>query len=217
MQHEGTTRRERMEARAARREEWAAGRRDKAAGLHAQNERYRGDIAFNTQPGHIPERARVIARSERAFEHTNVAASHDQKAAGIRSQLDRSIFDDDPDARERVQARIAGLEAERDRRKAANVEYRKAHRAELQAMTKYERDQALPAPGWSLTNLGANIRRYKARLAALDAPPKRRTITARRDGECEHCGEHIEAGTEITKIGHGPWLHDSCAEEGTAS
>ena len=210
MQHE-STRRERMEARAERRDGWAAGRDEKAAALRKRNDPFRGDIAFFTQPGRLPERDRYFDRAERAYDHANVADRHATIADGIRDQLDRSIFGDDPDARERIEARIAGLEAERERKKAANAEYRKAHRAELRAMTKYERDQALPAAGWSLTNLGANIRRYKARLAALDAPPKRRTITARRDGDCAHCDERIEAGTNITKIGHGPWVHDRCA------
>ena len=72
------------DAKAARYEEWAEKRRAKATALHKRNEPYRGDIAFNTQPGHIPERARVIARTEKAFEHSAIAARMEQKAESLR-------------------------------------------------------------------------------------------------------------------------------------
>ena len=206
-----STRRERMEARADRREDWADGRREKAAAIHKQDAHYRGDHAFNTQPGHIPERARVNARSQRAFEHSNVAERHDEKATGIRRALRTSIFSDDTDARERMEEKIAGLEALRDQHKAANAVYRKEHRAELKAMTKYERDCAVPFPPYSLTNTGANIRRYKQRLAALDQPAPIRTIEARRGGDCDECSEPIEAGTLISKVG-GAWIHQQHIE-----
>ena len=54
------TRRERLEAKIDKREEWAAGRRDKAATLRAYGGSLRHDWAFITQPGHIPERARMV-------------------------------------------------------------------------------------------------------------------------------------------------------------
>ena len=54
------TRRERLEAKVERRRDWAAGRRGQAADLYRYTDRYRGDVAFNTQPGHIPERARAL-------------------------------------------------------------------------------------------------------------------------------------------------------------
>ena len=44
------TRRERLEAKLERHREWASGRKATADSLLAQNERYHGDIAFNTQP-----------------------------------------------------------------------------------------------------------------------------------------------------------------------
>lgn len=208
------TRRERMEARADKRDEWAAGRAEKAAGLHRQNEPYRGDHAFNTQPGHIPERARANARDVRALEHAQVAEEHANRAHGLRLQLDHAIYDDDPDIRERLTERIAVLEAQRDRMKARNAEYRKEHRAELKGATKYERNQAVPYPTWQVTNLGANIRRNVQRLEALDSPifhAQLRTIEARHNGECEACDDAIEAGELISKL-RGAWLHKRCVE-----
>lgn len=170
------TRRDYLEAKVAKREEWAAGRRAKAAGLLKQNEPFRGDIAFNTQPGHIPERARVIARSEKAYEHTQMAAHHVGKAAGLAQQLETTIFSDDPDALEALAAKIAGLEAEREQMKKANAAFRKGGRAglatvcgdavaaafdRLKALCPYEKQ---PYPAYALSNLGGNIGRLKKRI-----------------------------------------------------
>lgn len=189
------TRRDYLEAKVAKREEWAAGRRAKAAGLLKRNEPYVGDHAFNTQPGHIPERARVIAREDKAFEHGQMAAHHDAKASGLAAQLETTIFSDDLDAVEALHAKIAGLEAERDRAKAVNAAVRKAKKktadpaaclAGLVAdgvLTKDEgmelaRSYALQPyhglgfPAYHLTNLGANIRRLKGRIEEV----KRRQV-----------------------------------------
>lgn len=75
------------ERKAERREEWAQGHREKAAALHKRNDPYRGDIAFHTQPGHIPERARALRRTEKAWEHERTAAEHMGKAHGIRANV----------------------------------------------------------------------------------------------------------------------------------
>ncbi len=213
------TRRERMEARADRREGWADGRREKASAIHKQDAHYRSDHAFNTQPGHIPERARVNARSQRAFEHSNVAEHHDEKAVGIRRALRTSIFSDDTDARERMEEKIAGMEAQRDRIKAYNVSCRKGS-PDLSLLTERQQESMLgmiranqisargngAMPRYVLSNLGANITRFKQRLADLDKPKRIRTIEARRDGDCDECSEPIEAGALISKV-EGVWIH----------
>lgn len=186
------TRRERMERRLARRLEWAQGRASKSAALRKSNEPYRGDHAFNTQPGHIPERARAIARDDKAFEHDNMAAHHLSKADGIEAQLERSIFSDDPDAPERLRERIAGLEAQRARMKAINAQVRKGpgwqarleaaginltdhERADLVAVAKYQPYYCTPHgpvfPPYALSNLGGNIARLRKRLAEVERVP----------------------------------------------
>lgn len=119
------TRREMLERRAERRREWAQGRRTKARQCFKRGEAYRGDVAFNTQPGHIPERARVIAATDRGFEHSKMADHHEAKAAGLDAQLDRTIFTDDSDAVERLRERIAALEQEAERCVSINREYRR--------------------------------------------------------------------------------------------
>lgn len=189
------TRRERLEAKLEKRREWAEGRTAKANALFARGDKYRGDVAFNTQPGHIPERARIIAATDRAFENRAMAAHHVSKAAGLVDQLEGSIFSDDVDAVERLEAKVAELEAKRDRMKARNAAYRKG----LEAFAAFEGctlEQATkrrelieagyswcrqPHPGYELTNLGATIRnakkriedvkRRQARTAAAEAAP----------------------------------------------
>ncbi len=55
-----------------------------ASATIGHNSRYTGDIAFNTQPGHIPLRARVIAQNDRAFESLNIADRFQRKADSLR-------------------------------------------------------------------------------------------------------------------------------------
>jgi hypothetical protein len=163
------TYRDRREARAERLNEWAETREQRAAAVLKASEPFRGDHAFNTQPGHIPFRARLIASEDRAYKSQNKAASMRSRADGIESQLANSIYEGDPDAVEQLRARITRLEAERDKAKAVNAAYRKEHKAELKAMdSAYERDQAMPYPGYHFTNLSGNLSRQRARLARLE-------------------------------------------------
>jgi phage shock protein A len=163
------TYRDGREARAERLRGWAEKREDRAAGVLKAGEPFRGDIAFNTQPGHIPFRARLIASEDRAHESVTKAASMRSRADGIEGQLAAAVYDDDPDVIEQLRARIARLEAGRDAAKAVNVAYRKEHKAELAAMgSAFERNQAMPYPGYHFQNLSGNLTRQRARLARLE-------------------------------------------------
>ena len=70
--------------RADRLQGWADARRQRALATFEHNRIYTGDHAFNTQPGHIPLRARVIAQENRAFESLQVAERLENKAASVR-------------------------------------------------------------------------------------------------------------------------------------
>ena len=163
------TYRDRRENRAERLNEWAETREQNAAAVLKAGEQYHGDTAFNTQPGHIPFRARLIASEDRAYESQNKAARMRSRATSIEGQLAGAIYEDDPDAIEQLRARITRLEVERDNAKAVNTAYRKAHKAELKAMDTYQRDQAMPYPGYHFTNLSGNLSRQRARLARLES------------------------------------------------
>jgi hypothetical protein len=162
------TYRDRREARAERLRGWAATREERAEAVFKAGEPFTSDYAFNTQPGHIPFRAKLIAREDRAHESLGKAASMRSRAGGIEGQLAASVYDDDPDAIGQLRARIARLEAERDAAKAANATYRREHRAELAAMSPYQRGQAVPYPGYHFQNLSGNLSRQRARLARLE-------------------------------------------------
>lgn len=180
------TRRERMERRLEKRQEWAEGRTAKAASLLRQNEPFRGDIAFNTQPGHIPERARAIRRSEKAAEHWTMAQRHEAVAGELERQLHRSVFDDDADAIQRLEERIAEREAERDRIKAYNATCRAAAKAgrtcgDLDLLDEKQRRGLLTTarvasyqlgpgcafPAYELSQLGQAIRKDRERIEEI--------------------------------------------------
>lgn len=199
------TYRERRAARAERLREWADKRTARASADLASQPELRHDWAFITQPGRIPERARMNARDDRAFRSLDVADSMTSRAAEIDRQAEHAIYSDDPDAIPRLEARIAELEAKRDDYKARNAEYRKAHRAELAAMNAYQRDLAMPAASYTLTNLGGNITRQRARLAALRNPRPTWFHASRRDPDtCYKCdyakAEHTPHATAASVL-----------------
>jgi hypothetical protein len=166
------TYRERRERRAERLRGWAEKRQTSAAAVFEAGRPFTSDNAFNTQPGHIPFRARLIAREDRAHESVRKAERMHSRAAGIESQLAGAIYSDDPHAIPALRDRIAKLEAQREQIKARNAAYRKEHKAELAKLTAYGRDRALPHPSYELTNLGGNISRQKKRLAELERKAK---------------------------------------------
>ena len=214
------TRRERLERRAERRREWAKSREAKSnASCKA------GDLSEEAsgiplgQPilvGHHSERRHrtAIERAEnamrRAVEHSDMAEKHAQKAAGIESMLENTIFSDDPDAIERLEERIADLDAQRKRNNAINRIIRKNPRneatpeklAELKELTGVdysgvENFTDIAVPGYRNSNLGGRIRSAKQRIASI----KRREISywtkARFDSSCAECKASMTKGDQI--------------------
>lgn len=78
-------RQEAADRKAEKYEGWAAKRRKAAeAVLDHNREHYRSCHAFNTQPGHIPIRARVIAQDDRAHTSLRKAEEMEEKAERLR-------------------------------------------------------------------------------------------------------------------------------------
>jgi hypothetical protein len=171
-----------------RRREWAAGRRDKAAAAFSEARRISDAIPFG-QPilvGHHSERharrdaERIWNGMGKGCASLDMAKHHESKAAGIEAQLERSVFSDDPDAIEALQAKIAKEREQLERMKACNKIVRKfktdkpAGIAALAAIgfsptlaaNAFEPDFCgrLGFPSYALTNLGANIRRMEGRI-----------------------------------------------------
>lgn len=127
------TRRERLEARLEKRREWAAKREQRSSADFDRARSFTDGIPFG-QPilvGHHSERRhrRALERSDNAMrsacDSADMAKHHETKAAGLADALDRSIFSDDPDALQALQAKVDAEEAECARKKAVNAAYRK--------------------------------------------------------------------------------------------
>jgi hypothetical protein len=135
------TRRERAIARLERRREWALSRDRKASASFATAHNIVSRIPLG-QPilvGHHSEKRhraaldRMASNMDRGVESTRMAETHRSKAANIEHALDRSIFSDDRNAIEALQARITARRAECDRIVTLNKAIRKEFKAGLRA------------------------------------------------------------------------------------
>lgn len=212
------TRRERLERKLEKREAWAASRRAKSSAASDRAHATVEGIPFG-QPilvGHHSEgrHRRALERSDNAMrqsvEHADMAAHHAGKAAGLERQLEESIFSDDKDAIEQLEARIAAREAEAAWKTSLNKAYRKGGRDALRTWVgpdgKTLREETLDRILETLrlcpwlkvpcdtTNIRANIRRDKERIAQIRRQQERQqaaedaggfTITRHQSGWCE--------------------------------
>lgn len=198
-----STYRERRLARAERLAEWAEKRAARASGGFTRAHDIIKNIPMG-QPilvGHHSERhhRRDLARHDQAMrkacDDQDKSREMSSKAAEIERQADHAIYDDDPDAIERLTEKLQSLEAERDRKAAANKILRKKMLNKDgsvnsdwkvdQLATLYQvngesarklYDQFAKHPdyrgrlgfeAYELSNLGGNITRARQRLARL--------------------------------------------------
>jgi len=236
------TYRERRLAKAERLRGWAEKRQESAAATLGSQPELRRDWTFITQPGHIPERARMNARDDRAYDSIRKADQMEARAAGIERAAAGAIYSDDEDAPERLRAKIIALQAQRDRYKAINKAIRDAKRLdpacephlilagltnketitheeakELARSYGFQSYHGLGHPAYEITNLGANIRRQQARLVEIEretteGPRWRYCHAAKYDGTCATCEQPIEKGTPIAYQRSGAVQHFPCYE-----
>lgn len=194
------TYRERREARAEQLRGWAEKREAKSNAMLDHAHAMADVIPFG-QPilvGHHSERRdrnyrdRVWNAMGAAVENARKADAMQTRAANIEAQAAHAIYTDDADAVERLEQRIAELEAERDAIKAENAAFRKTHRAELATMTAYQRNEAMPHPAYRVTNLTGNIKRNRDRLQQV-----------RQQQERQAAAEAAEGGVLVEQLGHG--------------
>jgi hypothetical protein len=171
------TYRERREAKADRLRGWAGKREAKSQAAHARSDELAEALPFG-QPiivGHHSQgrHEALLKRQDHAMratvDNSRKAEEFNSRADNIDAAAKRAIYSDDPDAIEKLRAKIEKLEHERMLVKQANSAYRTEHKAELKVMTAYQRDMAMPFRSYVLTNLGGTLNTAKKRLTALEA------------------------------------------------
>jgi hypothetical protein len=207
------TRRERLENRAAKRTEWAEKAEAKSNQAAIRATQMIANIPAG-QPilvGHHSERGHraTLRRSDNAMrtacEMGKKAENHEQKAAGIEAMLDRTIFSDDSNAVEALEARIKANEAEREKMKKINVLYRKGDEeglkeigidysdltAKLAALGPYF--GKAPHMPFEMSNLGQRITNDKKRLEQIKREQVRKEKATKSEGGIliEGTGEYI--------------------------
>lgn len=190
------TRRERLERKLEKREEWAGKaheRSDQAAGRVAA---IAGNIPLG-QPilvGHHSERRhrkdveRIHSGMRKACEQEKLAKHHESKAEGLAAQLGSTIFSDDGNAIEALKAKIAELEAFCERAKALNAAWKRWKKSgdpselhglgltderiiEIEKKTSAWWDKN-PVTASKQTNKRAEIRRCKQRIVEIERRAK---------------------------------------------
>ena len=187
----GRTTRERRQARMEKRDEWADSRRRKAEGSFERSHEAVKGIVFG-QPilvGHHSEarHRRALKRSEDAafqgIAHQKSEAHHENAAGAIERELKRAIYDDDEDAIQQLENKIAGLEARRSRIKAINAHVRKhktiegveldaAEKKDIAYVNRFhpgDPDKPRAYPAYVSQNLSGNLTRLRQRLKRLKA------------------------------------------------
>lgn len=187
------TRRERLERKLEKRQQWAANAEQRSNEEMQKSTKALDGIVFG-QPilvGHHSEKKHraAIDRSQRAADRSleahHLAKHHRDKAEGLADQLENTIFSDDPDAVQTIEAKIADLENRQELYKHINkvCRLKKATDAEKlrelieTGMSEEKAAEMLQeggVPSWALTNNNANIRRYKQRLVAVKAQQQRK-------------------------------------------
>jgi len=189
-----TTRRERLERKVELRAEWAEKARARSAAAFNGAQRI-ADVIPLGQPilvGHHSEGhhrrdlARIDSGMRRGVENQQLAKHHESAGAGLARQLEHSIYSDDPDAIEQIEARIAENKAKRERMKTINQLYRKGDAAGLQA-------------------LGLDLEKLRARpLRGLPALQSRSADQGRRSQDrADQAPEAAHAGGRGGRRGHG--------------
>ena len=211
------TRRERLENKLEKRQEWAEKAEQRFHDEMRKSESYVANIPFG-QPilvGHHSEKAhraaidRAWRAADRSVAEKDLAKHHRDKAEGLSDYLENTIFDDDPDAIDRIQQRIDSLEKKHALMLAVNkicrnkkfddsakiaalVELGLTESAAKEAVHPSESWQSVGFDSYMLSNNSANIRRYKERLANLRVRQERMAAA-----------ENSENGVLIQERGYG--------------
>jgi hypothetical protein len=178
------TYRERRLRKAERLREWAGKRDVKSTAAFDRAHEIADGIPFG-QPilvGHHSERRarrdheRIDNGMRAGIEHERKADDFRRRAAGIEAAAEHAIYSDDGDAIERLEERIAELDAKQARMKTINAAIRKGISLDTLNLTEREKSDLVDAarfsgckgyPAYALANNNGNLRRYRQRLEEL--------------------------------------------------
>lgn len=132
-------------------------------------------VGHHSERGHRRDIERARRAMDRSLEEHNKAKS---LARAARAVGKGGISSDDPEAAERLEEQLAAMEQRREMMKRVNRQYRKGGFEAVDGLgeeTKRRLEGELarmpwikqPFPSYALSNLGANIRRVRARIATL--------------------------------------------------
>lgn len=191
------SRRSRLERKVQKRAEWAAkadARSD--ARLHAAD-RIASVIPLgqpilvghHSEGRHRRDLERIDSNMRKGIEESKLADHHRSAGAGLADQLERSVFSDDDDAVQQLEARIAERVARVERCKAINRAIRSgghvdppltaAEVAELASIAHAFGAAYKPGyPPYVFTNLSANLRRDRARITEIQQQQQRSRAAA---------------------------------------
>ncbi len=198
------TRRDQLERKLAKREQWAQGARNQAAAEHKKVDDIFSVIPMG-QPilvdhysarGHINAIKKADKAMERGYEATKRAEEHESKAEGLARQLETTIFSDDENAIEKLEAKIKNLEQLQEEMKTANRIMRNVRTSDEQKAAELKKlglsDDSIKSlleppmfsyqqrgfPAYALTNNNANIRRLKERIEDIKRRQERQQAAA---------------------------------------
>jgi len=194
------TYRERMERRAERRREWAEKREAKGADASRRSHEIIADIPFG-QPilvGHHSEKRhrKALDRSwelmGKGVEHREMAHRHELAADTIERNLARSIYDDDPDAIERLEQKLSALQQRQETMKAVNRIIKRKRGTEderiaevvalgftpekARVLVEGDRFSGQGFPSYALSNNNGNIKRTRDRIASIKERNRNRQV-----------------------------------------
>lgn len=187
---------ERQEARKNYYEEMAAKKRQESSALYNSAHEMASVIPFgqpiasnSNRQRDINYRGKIDGTFRRSFEAQNTAEYYKQKAASVGTG---GISSDDPDAIEKLQEKLAGLEQSQEMMKAANKLIKKNDVpgivalgfTEEQAKKLFEGNHfGQPGfPSYRLTNNNAEIRRLKDRIESLQKAAEREPVRQEYEG-----------------------------------
>ena len=133
-------------------------------------------VGHHSEKRHRKQLDKMWRNLRTASDEHKRAEEYERRAVSVGSA---GISSDDPDAPDKIRERIAELEKKRDSLKRVNAQYRKGGwdavdgiseqtRARLKSNMDAHTWIRQPVESWVFSNLGANIRRLKARLQEIE-------------------------------------------------